>query len=145
MKSKNLDAYVLYHFDAHQSEYLAPADERVAFISGFTGSNGLCLVTRNEESYKDKALMWTDGRYYLQAENQLYNGWEMMKIESDLSDPKWITKHMPTGSRIGVDKSQIPAFIYKDRKKFFESNGMVIEAGENLVDQIWGSERPAMP
>lgn len=48
--------------DAHQSEYLAPGDERIAFISGFTGSNGLCLVT------DEQALMWTDGRYYLQAE-----------------------------------------------------------------------------
>jgi Xaa-Pro aminopeptidase len=56
------DAYLVLHMDAHQSEYLAPCDERIAFISGFTGSNGLCLTTA------DKALMWTDGRYYLQAE-----------------------------------------------------------------------------
>jgi Xaa-Pro aminopeptidase len=48
--------------DSHQSEYLAPCDERIAFISGFNGSNGICLVTEED------ALMWTDGRYYLQAE-----------------------------------------------------------------------------
>lgn len=59
MASKGLDAYLLRHGDAHQSEYLAPCDERIAFISGFTGSNGLVLVT------KDRALMWTDSRYYL--------------------------------------------------------------------------------
>jgi Xaa-Pro aminopeptidase len=59
IQAKNLDAFVLFHVDAHQSEYLAPKDERIAFISGFTGSNALCVIT------KDQALCWTDGRYYL--------------------------------------------------------------------------------
>ena len=45
IKAKNLDAFLLFHVDAHQSEYLAPKDERIAFISGFTGSNGLCVIT----------------------------------------------------------------------------------------------------
>ena len=60
------------------SEYLAPGDERIAYISGFGGSNGLCVVTRGEN---EKALCWTDGRYYLQCENQLTEGWDMMKME----------------------------------------------------------------
>jgi len=61
LQAKKLDAFVLFHVDAHQSEYLAPKDERIAFISGFTGSNGLCVITH------DQSLCWTDGRYYLQA------------------------------------------------------------------------------
>lgn len=47
--------------DAHNSEYIAECDERIAFISGFKGSNGVCVIT------KDDARMWTDGRYYLAA------------------------------------------------------------------------------
>jgi len=47
--------------DAHNSEYLAACDERIEFISGFSGSNGICVVTQSE------AKMWTDGRYYLAA------------------------------------------------------------------------------
>jgi len=62
--------------DSHMSEYLAPCDERIKYISGFSGSNGTCLTT------EDQALMWTDGRYYLQAEKQLYDGWQMMTLES---------------------------------------------------------------
>jgi Xaa-Pro aminopeptidase len=54
---------VLTHGDAHVSEYLAPCDERIAYISGFDGSNGLCVITKNE------ALCYTDSRYYLQCEN----------------------------------------------------------------------------
>jgi Xaa-Pro aminopeptidase len=45
IKAKNLDAFLLFHMDAHQSEYLAPKDERIGFISGFTGTNGLCFIT----------------------------------------------------------------------------------------------------
>ena len=58
-KAAGLDGYLLFHFDAHMSEYLAPCDERIKYISGFSGSNGICLTT------EDQALMWTDGRYYL--------------------------------------------------------------------------------
>ena len=75
IEKNGLDGYLLFHMDAHGSEYIAPCDERIAFISGFKGSNGLCVVT------KDKALMWTDGRYYLAAQEQLFEGWEMMKME----------------------------------------------------------------
>lgn len=59
MDKLSLDCYIVFHGDNHSSEYLAPCDERIEFISGFSGSNGICVVT------KDKALMWTDGRYYL--------------------------------------------------------------------------------
>ena len=52
IKLAGLDAFVLFHGDAHGSEYLAPRDERISFISGFTGSNGICLVTRNDDESK---------------------------------------------------------------------------------------------
>lgn len=56
-----------------QSEYIADYDSKRAFISGFTGSAGTVIVT------PDEALLWTDGRYYLQASNQLDNNWQLMK------------------------------------------------------------------
>jgi len=65
MKAHGLDCFVCFHMDAHNSEYIAPCDERIAFISGFKGSNGLCVITH------DDARMWTDGRYYLAAGKQL--------------------------------------------------------------------------
>jgi len=63
MMDAGIDAYVVFHADAHNSEYIAPCDERIAYISGFTGSNAICVVTQKY------AKMWTDGRYYLAAEN----------------------------------------------------------------------------
>jgi Xaa-Pro aminopeptidase len=73
MTQHGIQAYLVPHNDPHLSEYIAERDERVKFISGFSGSNGLCLVTQ------DKAWMWTDGRYYLQAQKELEEGWTMMK------------------------------------------------------------------
>jgi Xaa-Pro aminopeptidase len=76
MLQQNLEASVCFHMDAHNSEYIAPCDERIKFISGFSGSNGLTVVT------KDDARMWTDSRYYIAAQKQLEPGWTMMKWEA---------------------------------------------------------------
>lgn len=70
-----LMAYIVPSDDSHQSEYIAPRDRRRHFISGFTGSAGTAVITETE------ALLWTDGRYYLQAEQQLNNKtWTLMKV-----------------------------------------------------------------
>lgn len=71
------DIYVLPRSDQHQSQYLAAEDGRVEFVSGFTGSNGIVLISQKE------ALLWTDGRYFLQAQNELYPGWELKKMGQD--------------------------------------------------------------
>lgn len=70
-----LMAYIVPSDDAHQSEYLAARDRRRAFITGFTGSAGTAVITEKE------ALLWTDGRYYQQAEKQLDNStWTLMRV-----------------------------------------------------------------
>lgn len=61
MAVNKVDCFVCFHMDAHNSEYIAACDERVLFISGFSGTNGTCVITKTE------ARMWTDSRYYLQA------------------------------------------------------------------------------
>lgn len=57
-----------------QNEYISACDERRAFITGFTGSAGVALITQTE------ALLWTDGRYFIQAEQQLDENWTQMKM-----------------------------------------------------------------
>lgn len=70
---KGISAFVVPSGDAHQSEYVAACDERRAAISNFTGSAGTAVVTPSA------ALLWTDGRYYLQASQQLSSEWTLMK------------------------------------------------------------------
>ena len=84
--------------DAHQSEYVAECDERRAYISGFTGSAGLAIVTL------DQAALITDGRYFLQASQELDSNWTLMKSGMpNVSTWQEFLINLPPGSRIGVD------------------------------------------
>lgn len=79
MKSEKVDIYLVNSADAHNSEYVSEHDKEREWLTGFTGSNGTAVITASE------ALLWTDGRYYIQCEKELQNtGITMMKMgESD--------------------------------------------------------------
>jgi len=81
------------------SEYVSERDKRRAFISNFSGSAGTAVVTANE------ALLWTDGRYFLQAEQELPEGWTLMKdgMPDVPRTDAWLVKNLPTGATIGLD------------------------------------------
>ena len=91
--------------------------------------------------------MWTDGRYYLQAQKQLYEGWDMMKMEAGIPPYfEWIKENIPSGTVIGVDDTQIPAQTFNLRRDLFEKSGIkLVSAGSNLVDELWADEKPQMP
>ncbi|OBZ77612.1 putative Xaa-Pro aminopeptidase P [Grifola frondosa] len=101
----NVQAVVVPSEDQHSSEYIAQCDERRAFISGFTGSAGCVVVTLKD------AYLFTDGRYFLQAEKQLDQNWTLMK--QGLPDvPTWqdfLSKNLDDYSRIGIDSTLITA------------------------------------
>ena len=136
MKDKGYDAYIIPHGDQHDNEYIAEADERIKFISNFSGSNGIGLVT------KDVALMWTDGRYYIQIEKELYPGWKMKKIEfgeESLSD--YIYNNLSKKTKIGMDFSLFTQSRAKQIKnKLFEYE--FIDDKENIIDTCWGKLKP---
>lgn len=146
MIDNNVQAYVIPHNDAHLSEYIAARDERVKFISGFSGSNGICLVTQ------DKAWMWTDGRYYLQAQKELEEGWQMMKMrEPDCKDWYEVAyeefKDLNQEVWIGADPSLLPLGSMKSRKKFWEEKNSKIGwklLDKNLIDELW-PDQPKWP
>ena len=74
MRDNNIHAYIIPSEDEHQSEYVANYDKRRQWISGFTGSAGVAVVTAN------KAALWTDGRYFIRAEQELdKNYWTLVK------------------------------------------------------------------
>jgi len=137
MASRDLECFVCFHMDAHNSEYIAPCDERIAYISGFDGSNGIVVVT------KDDARMWTDGRYYLSAEKQLEEGWKMMKWEA--TEQTWfafVDAQVEKGQKVGIDFTQYPAKSMKTRTEFFKKKDIEVVSVPNLVDLVWGAERP---
>ncbi|VDK30617.1 unnamed protein product [Gongylonema pulchrum] len=94
-----IDAYLLPSTDAHQSEYISEHDFRVRFLSGFSGSSAFALITPR------KALLWTDGRYFIQARAQLEPGWKLMKdaVPGAISTTEWMVQNLKAGSRVAFD------------------------------------------
>ncbi|KAG2236194.1 xaa-Pro aminopeptidase [Thamnidium elegans] len=138
----NVDAFVVPTEDAHQSEYTAECDNRRAWISGFTGSAGLAIVTK-----KDAAL-FTDGRYFLQACKELDSKhWKLMK-QGLPGVPTWqeyLIKHVPANSTIGIDPSVITvqdATSLNQELSLIGSKLVFVE--KNPVDQI-RQDRPERP
>ena len=136
MKEKGYDGYIIPHGDQHNNEYIAESDERIKFISNFSGSNGIGLVT------KDVALMWTDGRYYIQIEKELYPGWKMKKMGRDEESlEEYILMNLPQGSKIGMDYSLFTQGRAKQMKSFLK-NYEFIDDKENIIDLCWGKLKP---
>ncbi|KAJ1855222.1 hypothetical protein GGH12_003199 [Coemansia sp. RSA 1822] len=138
----NIGAYVVPSEDAHQSEYVAACDERRPFISGFDGSAGCAVVTA------DQASMFTDGRYFLQARQQMDDNWTLMKwgIAGVPSWQEYVTDHLPAGTRVGIDPTLITAEQgAKLREALQAKSGDLVAISDNLVDAVWGSARPVRP
>ncbi|PWA81019.1 aminopeptidase P1 [Artemisia annua] len=136
--SPPLDALVVPSEDYHQSEYVSARDMRRAFVSGFTGSAGLALVTKNE------ALLWTDGRYFLQAEHQLSDQWRLMRMGEDPAVDSWISISLPQDSAIGIDFWCISAETAQRWKNLFaKKQQKLVPTTRNLVDEVWKDQPQA--
>ncbi|CAM9813886.1 unnamed protein product, partial [Ectocarpus sp. 8 AP-2014] len=99
MRKENMDCFIVPSDDPHLSEYASECFNRRAFVSGFTGSAGTAVIL------KDEALLWTDGRYHLQADQQLGKGWRLMKAgkPSVPTIQEFLAKQLPTQSRVAID------------------------------------------
>ena len=120
MEKLNLDALYISGTDPHSSEYLPERWKTRAFISGFTGSYGTIVVTRKE------AGLWTDTRYFIQAQEQLKGtGIEMYKLRvpDAVSPENWMAENLNSGSRVGIDAQTISVSGFTNlRNILFERN-----------------------
>jgi Xaa-Pro aminopeptidase len=129
--------------DSHSSEYIAPCDARREFISGFSGSAGCAVVTL------DKAALATDGRYFNQAQKQLDKSWLLLKqgLQDVPTWQEWAAEQAQDDKVVGVDPTVISApEARKLSEKIKKSGGKELVAIEdNLVDIVWGDDRPPRP
>lgn len=134
----NIQAYIVPSGDAHQSEYIADCDTRRQFISRFSGSAGTAIITL------DKAALWTDGRYHLQASKQLdLDNWILMKdgLPDTPSHSDWLKDVLASGSNVGVDPFLISLDSWKRLSKELKSSNInLVAVQENLIDQVWQDE-----
>ena len=146
LKELDLVAFVVGSGDAHQSEYVHECDMRRAYLTEFTGSSGTAL-TVNVDKLRN-GYLWTDGRYFLQASQQLSPEWELMKSGEPnvLEINDWIIANLSSDSRVGVDPRLISASQALSMQKQFQPYGIVLVAASvNPVDIVWGADRPAAP
>uniref|UniRef100_A0A7N6A9W6 X-prolyl aminopeptidase (aminopeptidase P) 2, membrane-bound n=1 Tax=Anabas testudineus TaxID=64144 RepID=A0A7N6A9W6_ANATE len=139
MSPLSISAYIIPDTDAHLSEYISPRDARLAFMTGFTGSAGTAVVTPT------KAVLWTDSRYWVQAERQMDCNWDLKRDVSIMSVAEWLISEVPPGGEIGFDPFLFSLKTQEDYSvNLMSSNRSLKSMPANLVDQVW-KERPSIP
>lgn len=141
MDTYGIEAYIIPNTDPHQSEYIAEHWKSMTWISGFTGSAGTVVVT------KDFAGLWTDSRYFLQAERQLAEtGIELQKLKiphrTEFID--WLADHLKKGDEIAVEGKVFSMSEIQRMRITFEAKGLKLVVVEDLIKVIWAN-RPAIP
>ncbi|KAM7094811.1 xaa-Pro aminopeptidase 2 [Ciconia maguari] len=137
MRAHGVHAYIVPSTDAHMSEYIAERDSRLGWLTGFTGSAGTGVVTQ------DKAALWTDSRYWTQAERQLDCNWELQRTTWIESIGLWILEAVPAGGNISLDPFLFSIDTWNSYSRALHGSGRTLLPIEtNLVDQVWGDQRP---
>lgn len=134
-----IDAYIIPTDDEHQSEFVAEADKRRAYISGFSGSAGTAVVSLDQQA------LWTDGRYFLEADDQLDCNWLLMKtgLPGVPSITGWLLETLPEGSRVGADPTLFTYNTWLDYVSTLQAGKIEMVVVEtNLVDLVWTDKPP---
>src|SRR5580658_10089768 len=136
---RKLTGFVIPRADQQQNEYVAPSEERLAWLTGFTGSAGLAIVLSRE------AAVFVDGRYTLQAAKQVdTRAWN---VESLVDPPpeSWLTKHLVAGDRLGFDPwLHTSAAVERLAAACAKAGAELVAVDSNPIDSVW-TERPAPP
>lgn len=137
MDVAGVDAVVVPREDAFQGEYVAPCDERLAWLTGFTGSAGFCVVTPT------KAAVFVDGRYRVQVRTQVAPEFTPVNWpETKLAD--WLIDTLPAGAVVALDPWLHTVKAVADLEAKLDPAGLVLRLAPNLVDDLW-EDRPAPP
>ena len=140
MAQRGMDGYVVVTDDFHGSEYVGDYFKARAYLSGFTGSAGTLVVL------PDRAALWTDGRYFLQAAEQLTGSTiELMRMGQPgvPAIGAFLAQHLPEGGVLGFDGRTVSSSFAGTLEKALEAKHIRFAGGEDLVDAVW-PDRPAL-
>ncbi len=140
MAAHGLDGFLVPHEDEHQNEYLPPANDRLGWLTGFTGSAGAAVVL------KDKAAIFVDGRYTLQVRDQVDERAFEIRDLVDGGVPLYLETASKKGAVIGYDpKLHSPDSLAGLRLAADRAGAVLKPMSHNPIDEAWGAERPAQP
>lgn len=141
MKERGIDYYIIPSADYHQSEYVGDYFKGREWISGFTGSAGTVVVTQNEVG------LWTDGRYFIQAEKQLQgSGITLFKMgeEGVPTFIQYIVNNIQSGETLGFDGKVLATNTVLDFEAKLKDKKVNFNFEFDLVGEIW-RDRPSLP
>ncbi|MDY2632614.1 MAG: aminopeptidase P family protein [Clostridium sp.] len=141
MKIENINYYIIPSSDSHQSEYVSEYFKGREYVSGFTGSAGTLLVGLED------AYLWTDGRYFIQADKELKgSGISLMKMRTPgyPSIEEWIKDNVKENETLGFDGKVLSVNQYEGYLNIAKENNFNINMKNDLLDSIW-KERPQLP
>jgi Xaa-Pro aminopeptidase len=136
---RGLDGFVVPRADEHQGEYVPASAERLPWLTGFTGSAGLCVALM------DVAALFVDGRYTLQVREQADLS-AFTPVSTVTTSPEdWIGEHLPKAARLGCDPAlHTPAGVARLEKAVARAGGVLVACDTNPLDAVW-ADRPAPP
>ena len=141
MKKYNLDAYIIPSSDPHMSEYVAEHWKARSWITGFTGSAGTFAVTMDESG------LWTDGRYFIQAEKQLEGSGIRLYKMGVCGVPtyiQWIADKLKPGGCVGFAGKTISVSTCSEIERKLAVKEIMINRKQDLIGEIW-EDRPRIP
>ena len=141
MAEKGIDAYIVPASDPHQNEYIPACWQFRSWLSGFTGSAGTIVITR------EIAGLWTDSRYFLQAEKQLAgSGISLFRLTIPHTPEHipWLAANLPAGSAIAVDDRYFSAGMVGYMKETLGNSGQRLLTGIDLLGPVW-TDQPGLP
>jgi len=140
MAAQKLDAYLVPRADEHQGEYVPASAARLRYLTGFTGSAGLAVIG------KKTAVLFVDGRYTVQARTEVEPGLIEISMVPRTSVATWLAENLSRGQRVGFDPSLHTIAEVERLEAALAPNGIaLVPVARNLVDRVWGRERPQAP
>ena len=132
MARRGLDAFILPRFDAHQGEYVAPHDERLKYVTGFSGSAGMAIVT------PETVAVFVDGRYTVQVANECAGVLFTHCHLHDAPPDQWLSQNSQEGWQVGFDPMHLPSTWYdRFQQGCREADASLAPQETNPVDAVW--------
>lgn len=142
MEKRGLDAYLIPTADFHGSEYVSEHFQFRKYVSGFSGSAGTLVVT------PEAAGLWTDGRYFLQAGQQLAGtGIDLYRMGTPNTESihEFLGRRMPEGGCLGMDGRTVSIQMGRHLENMLEYKKITLAYEEDLADEIWEDRPPVLP
>jgi len=138
LERRGLAGFVVPRADEHQGEYVPPRAERLAWLTGFTGSAGLAIVLR------ESAAVFVDGRYTLQVAQQTDPTLFTAQHLTEQPPEAWIAKHLTKGGKLGYDPwLHTPDGLESLRRAARKAGGELVACADNPLDAVWTDQPPA--